>query len=265
MQYKIIFGKDKFRTVKLEVLNFKMRPIRSLKQRSTDERDMRTCDQKNELISTIQLNHDRFNVQATVIWIPAHQGIEGNEKAQQHEKSEHLHLLTNTNTFQFSYIFARVHIALGLIPGVLVIRWLLVVNSTLSKHTWKWKDSSINGTYVRLGEKDSGMKLDKVERERSGVHEFTERVLEIYIDSLIARQANNSMYIQGVSDLNGQIWPKLSSGYPVHDPIFCISGRTRYMIRQKYALTLNVAIAQCLKYVERSSKHDLGSDKTKDL
>ena len=33
-------------------------------------------------MSTIQeLNHNQPNTNATVIWIPAHQGIEGNEKA----------------------------------------------------------------------------------------------------------------------------------------------------------------------------------------
>ena len=42
----------------------------------------KSYDQENQLISTIQeLNHNQSNTNATVIWIPAHQGIEGNEKA----------------------------------------------------------------------------------------------------------------------------------------------------------------------------------------
>ena len=43
---------------------------------------MKSYDQENHLISTIQeLNYNQPNTNATVIWIPAHQGIEGNEKA----------------------------------------------------------------------------------------------------------------------------------------------------------------------------------------
>ena len=42
----------------------------------------KSYDQENQLISTIQeLNHNQPNTNATVIWIPAYQGIEGNEKA----------------------------------------------------------------------------------------------------------------------------------------------------------------------------------------
>ncbi|XP_043515506.1 uncharacterized protein LOC122531552 [Frieseomelitta varia] len=41
----------------------------------------KSYNQDNQLISTIQeLNHNQPNINATVIWIPAHQGIEGNEK-----------------------------------------------------------------------------------------------------------------------------------------------------------------------------------------
>ena len=53
---------------------------------------MRTRDQKNELMSTIQeLYHDQFNIKTIIIWILAYQGIEGNEKSQ--------YLLLRTNTF----------------------------------------------------------------------------------------------------------------------------------------------------------------------
>ncbi|XP_043511719.1 uncharacterized protein LOC122529544 [Frieseomelitta varia] len=42
----------------------------------------KSYDQENQLISTIQeLNHNQPNTNATVIWIPAHQGIKGNGKA----------------------------------------------------------------------------------------------------------------------------------------------------------------------------------------
>ena len=41
---------------------------------------MKSYDQENQLISTIQeLNYNQPNTNTTVIWIPAHQGIEGNE------------------------------------------------------------------------------------------------------------------------------------------------------------------------------------------
>ena len=41
----------------------------------------KSYDQDNQLIITIQeLNYNQPDTKATVIWIPAHQGIEGNEK-----------------------------------------------------------------------------------------------------------------------------------------------------------------------------------------
>ena len=56
----------------------------------------KSYDQENQLISTIQeLNHNQPNTNATVIWIPVHQGIEGNEKADAATKKAIVPSLTN--------------------------------------------------------------------------------------------------------------------------------------------------------------------------
>ena len=78
--YKISLFKI-YQNIKIKVSNNEVQIVIYIDSMSVTKSLMKSYDQENQIITIQELNHNQSNTNATVIWIPAHQGIEGNEKA----------------------------------------------------------------------------------------------------------------------------------------------------------------------------------------